>query len=53
MHGNMVLNVGGLNQDTKGSVMTYVQGSSYLTVTERVVVLAEQWTTPRTRRRSG
>jgi type VI secretion system secreted protein VgrG len=39
VHGNLNVNVGGLNQDSKGCVMTHVQGSTYLVSTERVVIM--------------
>jgi type VI secretion system secreted protein VgrG len=41
VRGNLVTHVGGRYPDLKSSAITYVQGSSFLTATERVVVKAE------------
>ncbi len=41
VHGDLITHVGGRNHNGKGSAVTYVQGSSFLTATDRVLLKAE------------
>lgn len=44
VHGSSITHIGGKNPDLKSSAITFVQGSSFLTATERVLVKAEKAT---------